>query len=133
MSFPSSMLLRAFTTHCMEASPPFTGFAERKFILYLLVIRYIQFVTHHVVLMVIIVEIDNAEAAIRCRHLQRIDQVPSWPSKVIRCAVQNETVTCPVKLVEAATDATVIANQQILMLIDHSQPQEAVHRYDKLR
>ena len=87
----------------------------------ILVVFNLKFITHDVILMeVVIVGIDDTESSILCRNFERIKQVPTWPSEVIRCTVKDEPVRCPVELVVPTTNALVITNQQILMLIDHA-------------
>ena len=90
-----------------------------------------EFVTHDVVFTVVVIDIDDAKSAISGRNFQPVEQMPSWPSKVIRSTVQDESVACPVELVVPATNALVIAKEQVLVLMDHSQPQVTIHSYDE--
>ena len=100
----------------------------------LFIVFYIQFIADIVILMeVIIIDINDAKASICFRNLQCIEQVPAWPSEIIRCTIQDKAVACPIELIVSTAYALVVANQQVFMLIDHSHTQVAVHRYDKFR
>ena len=101
--------------------------------MYLIVVFYIQFITHNVVLVVVVIEIDDTQPSERGRNLEFVEQMPSRPAKVVRSTIQDEAITCPVELVVPSAYALVVAQEQISVLTDHSHPQEPIHSYDKLR
>ena len=58
--------------------------------------------------------------------------MPARSAEVVRRAIQNEPITCPVKLVVPSAYTLVVAQKQVFVLVDHSQAQEAIHSYDEL-
>ena len=57
----------------------------------LFIVFYIQLIADIVVLVeVIIIDIHDAKASISFRNLQCIEQVPAWPSEIIRCTIQDK-------------------------------------------
>ncbi len=99
----------------------------------LFIVFNIQFIADIVIFVeVIIIDIHDAKASICFRNFQQIEQVPAWPSEIIRCSIKNEAVACPIELVVSTAYALVISNQQVFMLVDHAKTEISVHCNNEL-
>ena len=77
-----------------------------------------------VLMIIIIVEIDNAKPTILYRNFERIQQMPTGTPEVIRESVKHQPIAHPVKLVIPIANAIIIPYEQILMLLTTNLPND---------
>ena len=96
----------------------------------LIVVFYLQLLGDVEVLALVVIDIDDAHAPI-FGHLQRVQHIPERTSVVVGPTVEDDAVVYPVELVVAAADAVVVAEQQVLVLVNHPKAEVSVARYDE--
>ena len=98
-----------------------------------IIILYFQFFTDiKIIVKTVIIFVDYTQSSIGRRNLQRFQQMPLWTAKVVGLPVEDNAVGNEIKRVIATTNALVTRLQQMLVLVDLTKTEIAIHSDDKL-
>ena len=81
----------------------------------------------------VIILIDETETAIDGRDVEGVQQMPLGSAEVVGETMKQEAVGDIVKLIIATPETLVSRLQEVFVLIDHAQTENALHGDDELR